>query len=402
MAYNPIFNLITMGHVWDLTFYLRNGRVVVRQRHNAGGKNIRTLARMLVQTRWANCVAEWKAMMPNLKGLFCTKEPQQSDFNSFMQVNFSRSKVRLTKQEVRLGACVAEPGLTVSLGNFNEARPVGYDYNAGSERLVTDLRLGDLTLNAQTTVNDFSLALTAHNPGRFHEYDQIAILVVQQDFDVRLDIPVVMSDIFKLDLKFDDERTVYGLLGADWLVVQQVEGKNYLAFKCPEDQLLAVMHFTHLSDGSMVCSTQNLAGVNTYLANYTSEEARRKAIESYGGVNRTNIMTSTEPRPTYEEIFGDYDNSPLNPTPQQVVISTAVSPTGAGTVSGGGTYQSGAEVTLTATATDAETAPFTKWSDGVTENPRTVTATTNRTYTALFGTQQGGSTEGGGGMGEGR
>ena len=84
-----------------------------------------------------------------------------------------------------------------------------------------------------------------------------------------------------------------------------------------------------------------------------------------------------------------------------MVITTAVSPTGAGTVTGGGTSASGAQVTLTATATEPETAPFTRWSDGVTDNPRTVTATTSRTYTALFGSQsqEGGS---GGGMGEGR
>ena len=56
--------------------------------------------------------------------------------------------------------------------------------------------------------------------------------------------------------------------------------------------------------------------------------------------------------------------------------------TGNGSVTGGGPYDYGTSVTLTATANTGST--FTKWSDGNTENPRTVTVTGNATYTAEF------------------
>ena len=53
-----------------------------------------------------------------------------------------------------------------------------------------------------------------------------------------------------------------------------------------------------------------------------------------------------------------------------------------GTVEGAGTYENGTEATLTAVA-DAGYI-FSSWDDGNTDNPRTVTVTGNKTYTATF------------------
>ena len=53
-----------------------------------------------------------------------------------------------------------------------------------------------------------------------------------------------------------------------------------------------------------------------------------------------------------------------------------------GTVSGGGTYEAGSQVTITATA--AEGYRFVSWNDGNTDNPRTITVTEDATYIASF------------------
>ena len=53
-----------------------------------------------------------------------------------------------------------------------------------------------------------------------------------------------------------------------------------------------------------------------------------------------------------------------------------------GTVSGGGTYNEGSTITLT--ATPASGYRFVTWNDGNTQNPRTVTVTGNATYIATF------------------
>lgn len=59
-----------------------------------------------------------------------------------------------------------------------------------------------------------------------------------------------------------------------------------------------------------------------------------------------------------------------------------VDPSGSGTVSGTGEYAVGTSVTLTATANNGY--QFVEWSNGSTDNPLTITATTNTTYTAIF------------------
>jgi len=58
-----------------------------------------------------------------------------------------------------------------------------------------------------------------------------------------------------------------------------------------------------------------------------------------------------------------------------------------GTVTGGGQYEANATATLTATANAGY--QFVKWTDGNTNNPRTVTVTANATYTAEFAAKQG-------------
>ena len=55
---------------------------------------------------------------------------------------------------------------------------------------------------------------------------------------------------------------------------------------------------------------------------------------------------------------------------------------GMGTVSGGGTYLYNTTATLTATPEDG--CVFKQWDDGNTDNPRTITVTGNKTYTAIF------------------
>ena len=64
-------------------------------------------------------------------------------------------------------------------------------------------------------------------------------------------------------------------------------------------------------------------------------------------------------------------------------ITVTSNNTDLGTVSGGGTYSHGSSATLTATPANC-TCVFKQWNDGNTDNPRTVTATEAKTYTAQF------------------
>ena len=65
------------------------------------------------------------------------------------------------------------------------------------------------------------------------------------------------------------------------------------------------------------------------------------------------------------------------------MVTALANPTNAGSVTGGGSYLSGSNITLTASASNSWL--FTKWNDNSVVNPRTITVpTTNITYIATF------------------
>ena len=82
---------------------------------------------------------------------------------------------------------------------------------------------------------------------------------------------------------------------------------------------------------------------------------------------------------TYTAIFSAVGTTYYN-------VTTFVSPTNAGAVTGAGTYQEGSSVTLEAIPNQGYT--FSEWNDGVTDNPRTVTVNNNLSFTAYFVTEQ--------------
>lgn len=127
------------------------------------------------------------------------------------------------------------------------------------------------------------------------------------------------------------------------------------------------------------------------------------ADESMGTVNgggtyyfSTNVVLTATPAEGYEFVEWD-DGVTDNPRKitvteeatftahfriLQFTVSAVAESDNLGTVDGGGTYDYGTEVTLT--ATPAEGYRFEYWSDGATDNPRTVTVTENCVFTAVF------------------
>ena len=71
-----------------------------------------------------------------------------------------------------------------------------------------------------------------------------------------------------------------------------------------------------------------------------------------------------------------------NSVADEFTVSVTALPVQGGTVSGGGTYASGTVIELLATPNAGY--EFVEWSDGVTANPRTVTVTSDKNFTAQF------------------
>lgn len=69
-------------------------------------------------------------------------------------------------------------------------------------------------------------------------------------------------------------------------------------------------------------------------------------------------------------------------TAETFTITTNVSPSGSGAVTGGGTYSNGTSVELHAIANAGY--EFSKWNDNTTDNPRTINVTKDQAFTAIF------------------
>ena len=127
--------------------------------------------------------------------------------------------------------------------------------------------------------------------------------------------------------------------------------------------------------------TGDVTNYDTDITSYMSSKVYPFAISTgYGAYYSVNIYTSniavTALRHDYVDLYVEYD-IPV------YTISSAVSPSGSGTVTQSGTYfESGGTAVLTATANKGWV--FKQWNDGNTANPRAVTVTGNATYTAQF------------------
>ncbi len=71
---------------------------------------------------------------------------------------------------------------------------------------------------------------------------------------------------------------------------------------------------------------------------------------------------------------------------RQCSVAVVASPEGAGTMTGGGTYAFGSTIEIEATANEGH--DFLQWADGIADNPRSVTITSDTTFTAEFSTYQ--------------
>lgn len=85
---------------------------------------------------------------------------------------------------------------------------------------------------------------------------------------------------------------------------------------------------------------------------------------------------------SYDGYYLLLDNISIVNTSQSYTITVTSASNAMGTVTGGGTYSAGAEVSIEATANAGYR--FTGWNDNVTDNPRTFTATANASYIGYF------------------
>ena len=241
-------------------------------------KNPKTPAQMGQRVKWSNLVAFYRANASWMPKAFENKKATQSDYNKFMSLNAANSRIYLTKEQARQGACVVD-SYRVSDGTL---QPV--DIFPAEQNWVTNLYLTGLNkLDATTTVAAFSTALLATNAG-LRSGDQLSFIRCTQLNNNTTGIPYVQVRAYELLI---DEQGP-GLLKDFWpielIALGQQQETPALMVKNNNKQGGFAIIVSRAQASRVLVSPSQITQVNMadIIKQYSSDAALSAAIESYG------------------------------------------------------------------------------------------------------------------------
>ncbi len=285
MAILSGINTRLRGSAGDWTFSRLNGQTVAKQKVETKENPTRTFAQMIRRVQWANLVALYQAFEGNLHPSFENKDARVSDYNEFMSANIGAAPVYLTKDQARQGGCVVA-AYQVTRGSLPSIVMTENDTHVVS----TDIALGGLSIDIDTTIKDFSDAVVHNNPN-YRYGDQISCFIATQTMDAATNVPRVTIEALEITLDgVDDETTLYDVVNARGFSTVS----NKLGASAAVTGAIAWIHSRRASSGTKV-STQRFMVNNTILSGFQTEDARDKAILSYGGTLSEQFLTPNTP-----------------------------------------------------------------------------------------------------------
>ena len=257
--------------------YTQGGRTLQRELAPEV-KNPKTPAQMGQRVKWANLVAFYRANAGWMPKAFESKKATQSDYNKFMSLNAANSRIYLTKEQARQGACVVD-SYRVSDGTL---QPV--DIFPTGSNWVTNLYITGLDkLDATTTVAAFSKVLLASNAG-LRSSDQLSFIRVTQVFNNMTNIPYLQVRAYELLINEQGP----GLLKDFWPIELIALGKEQettaIMVKNNNKQGGFAIIVSRTQGGRVLVSPSQVTQVNMadVINQYSSSTALQAAIDSYG------------------------------------------------------------------------------------------------------------------------
>lgn len=260
------------GKVGSLVFARRLGQQVTRA-YNANPKDAATRSQVGQRVRMSNVVNMYRATRSLTNHSFEGAVGGQTSYNLFVRYNLVNSKVSLSKEAASFGACVVAP-YVVSKGTLPSIQVQGLGAEA-----VTNIAVGSLAINNETTIAQFAAALVSNNPG-INYGDQLTYLSLVQATDANSGYPVVQSTIHEVTLNQSDNMPLRNYLPEVATAVKD----GMLA----HGSLIGRGGFCWIlsrknADGSLSVSSQRIVLTSADVADqYTTTAAVTKAINSYG------------------------------------------------------------------------------------------------------------------------
>ena len=246
----------------------------------------RTENQAAMRMLFGNMGAIYSQLKPYLANAF-EGNGKMNAYNAFVQANSKLCKVYITK-DIRLnGGCVLAPYL-VSRGMLTS---ILYTKNRG-DMLVTDINLGGLVINDNTTVAELSAAVISCNDN-WEEGDQLSFIHGVQTHDPVTGVPRAKMNGSKVVLNLTDDTPLMVMVNA--IGFSTVGG--FLGMSQPITESAAAWIHSRDKDGDVTVSTQHLFVDPAVYASYQGQDAFNASVNSYGGTSKGSAFLSPKSNP---------------------------------------------------------------------------------------------------------
>lgn len=260
------------GKMGSIVFKRQNGQQV-EVPYNSNPRNARTRAQVKQRTQLSNLVAMYRAGIALMNHSFTDKKSNRSSYNEFVAANLNKVQVFIPKAMAESKGCVVAPYF-ISSGNLPAIQISGEGANA-----ITNIAVGDLVINEQTTIGQFAAALVANNANI--EYGmQLSYVSAVQSTNAQTGYPEVAFGLYEITLTADSNELVSTYL--------PIQSYNVVDGFLAHGALVADGGFAWIlskktAEGKLVASPQRLivTSVDLY-SQYSGGAAATRAIDSYG------------------------------------------------------------------------------------------------------------------------
>lgn len=249
----------------------------------------RSEAQMQVRTQWSNLAAMFKQFHSTLKRGWEGLNGRMSDYNAFIQANTNVVAVYVPKQVRLNGGSVLAP-YQITRGGLPSIAMTAKE-GAQGRVLVSDIELGSLVIDAETTVGAFAAAVVSCNVD-WEAGDQLTFFYGEQTTDAVTGIPRARIYGQKVVLDPADETALLDVVSE--LGFTSVAGATGSGYKLGMsrsivDGAAAWIHSREEGTGGLKVSTQFLYVDSSVLAGYQGAGAMATSAASYGGINTGSV-----------------------------------------------------------------------------------------------------------------
>lgn len=254
----------------------------------ASVSNPRTVSQMNQRVKWANLVNFYRINSSWMKFAYETKKTNQSEYNKFMSLNVSNSRIFLPKSLAAQGACVVDSYI------MTQGSLASIEVTVGDGEWITNLFIGDTDIMRQNvTVGEVSQALLENNPA-IREGDQLSFIRFSQLTSPSSGVPYVVVRKYEVIVKADDTRPFYEFMPREYIGVDSVTTGYAIAVNDSGNAGGFLLCLSRTVGGKTYVSTQSIIVANNdaLIAQYSSSTALQEAIDSYGESEEP-FLTST-------------------------------------------------------------------------------------------------------------